>query len=431
MVFPPFSKGGLGGFYFANQFKSMEIPLYPPLEKGDNTVVSARLLAFQILLNLEQKGSYPDRLIRGALDRHSRLDERDRALLTELVYGVVRWRGRLDWHIGQLSRTKPEKMEPAVLILLRLALYQVFFLSRVPAHAAVNESVEIAKSSQPPHIVKFVNGVLREAVRREESGGWAWPSPEENPADTLAVTTSHPVWLVRKLIEEFGIEEARMFCAANNTIAPTVLRMNTLKAASAVVTDWLKGINLVAAPSPCLPGSLRTGGVRQDLTRTPIFEQGLIQMQDEASQMVSLILDPKPGERVLDLCSGFGIKSTHIAILMENRGEVLAVDKSAWKLEELQRNARRQGVGIVKTLAEDVMDLDAQKTGLFDRVLLDAPCTGFGSVRRNPDIKWRRRPKDPYRMSQLQKELLDRASRFVKSGGVLVYATCTVFRRML
>jgi 16S rRNA (cytosine967-C5)-methyltransferase len=390
------------------------------------------------------------------------LDERDRALLTELVYGVVRWQSRLDWHIDELSSTKPDKIAPSVRVLLRMALYQILFLDRVPNHAAVNDAVEIAKNSHPPYVIRFINAILREATRREagppselnpspvptaspapefhRDGGpvfrkslagvsaWNWPDPLKDQALHMAVMTSHPIWLVRKLIDEMGPEEAGLFCEANNRIAPAVFRVNTLKASREVAMESLKSEGIEAEPSPWLEGAMRVKTPRRDMTVTAAFREGLLQAQDEASQMVSLLLAPAPGERVLDLCCGLGVKSTHIAMMMRNQGEVLSVDKWAWKLEEGQRNARRQGITIIRPLAEDVLMLQPQSIGIFDRVLLDAPCTGLGTMRRKPDIKWRRHIKDPYRLSLLQKELLSHAAGFLKSGGVLVYATCTVLR---
>jgi len=387
-------------------------------------MVNSRSLAYQVLLHIEQKAAHTDRMIRTVLERHSALEERDRALLTELVYGVVRWRGRLDWHIDRLSRVKPEKIAQPVRILLRLALYQIFFLDRVPNHAAVNETVIIAKASQPEHVIRFINALLREAVRRGDN--WDWPAKDKDPAQYTAVTTSHPAWLVRKLAQQIGMEETVLFCEANNRVAPAVFRVNTLKATTPRVIEALGEVGLDALPSPLLLHALRLPSPRRDITKTGAFLEGWIQAQDEASQLVTYVLAPKRGERILDLCSGFGIKSTHMAIFMENEGEVLSVDRSAWKLEDLRQNAARQGVGITRTMAEDILQIDPAKIGLFDRVLLDAPCTGFGSIRRNPDIKWNRHVKDPYRMSQLQKELLAHAALFVKSGGALVYATCSV-----
>jgi 16S rRNA (cytosine967-C5)-methyltransferase len=388
-------------------------------------MINARRLAYQILLNLEKQSSYPDRLIRGTLQRHSSLKEEDRALLTELVYGVVRWRGLLDWHAERLFKTKTQKVAPEIRILLRLALYQILYLDRIPDHAAVNETVKIAKSTQPPHLVGFVNAVLREAIRRD--GRWDWPLPEAEPEEYLAVTTSHPRWFVGKCLDEFGFDEALSLCRANNTTAPLVFRVNTLKTSTADVVAALQGKGCNAQPSPYLPDAVRVSGLRQDLARLSVHEQGWVHVQDEASQVVSLILNPVPGERILDLCAGFGGKSTHIGGLMGNQGEIVAVDQSSWKLNELKENARRQDIGIIKTIAGDALDLDPEQLGTFDRVLLDAPCSGFGTLRRKPDIKWRRHPKDPHRFSRLQSKLLEHASLFVKKGGILVYATCTLF----
>lgn len=389
-------------------------------------MIDARMLAHQVLLHMERKASHPDRLIRAVLDRHGRLDERDRALLTELVYGVLRWQGRLDWHIDRLSRVKPSKIIPAIRVLLRLGLYQILLLDRIPVHAAVNESVKIAKSTQPPHLASFVNAILREASRRGEA--WDWPSETETPAEFLAVVSSYPLWFVRKWIDEMGFEEARSFCSSCNEVAPLVLRCNRLKAEPVAVAGWLRDNGIHAVPSPYLEDALQVSGLGRDVSGLNIFGKGWIQVQDEASQIISHLVGPEAGERVLDLCAGFGGKATHMGALMGNEGEILAVDRSAWKLEELKENAERQGIGIIETMAADAVEISPDGIGQFDRVLVDAPCSGFGAIRRKPDIKWARHPKDPHRFARTQKGLLSHAAHFVKPGGVLVYATCTVFR---
>ena len=383
------------------------------------------MLAYQILLHLEQKPSQPDRLIRSMLERHRKLEDRDRALLTELVYGVLRWQGRLDWHIDALSRINPKKIVPAVRILLRLALYQILLLDRIPSHAAVNETVKIARATQAPHLTGFVNAILREALRRGDQ--WNWPSRESEPDRFLAVATSHPLWFVQRCLRDFGFEETLQICESNNTVAPLVLRVNPLKGDASHVLEWLATIGVQAEASSLLPLAVKIVGVRRDVAQWPIFSDGLVQVQDEASQLISHLVTPEPGERILDLCAGFGGKSTHLGILMRDDGEIAAVDHSAWKLEQLRENALRQGIHIVRPLAGDVLELSPDELGVFDRVLLDAPCSGFGTLRRKPDIKWRRSIKDPYRFGTTQKELLAHASKFVKKGGVLVYATCTVF----
>lgn len=388
-------------------------------------MINARMLAYQILLHLDQKASHPDRLIRATLERHSRMEDRDRALLTELVYGVLRWQGRLDWHIDLLSKIKPSKISPAVRALLRLALYQILLLDRIPPHAAVNETVKIAKATQPAFLANFVNAILREALRRGEE--WEWPSAEKNPAEHLAVTTSHPLWFVKRCLQEFGFEETRALCMADNGIAPLVFRINGLKTTASQALERFREEGLDAEPSPYLADAVRAASVGRDVSGLSLYREGWVQVQDEASQLISHLVGAKPGERVLDLCSGFGGKSTHLATLMNNEGEITAVDNSAWKLQELKENAARQGIGIISVVDGDALDASPEKLGLFDRVLVDAPCSGFGAMRRKPDIKWRRHPKDPFRFSRIQKDILVHASKFVKKGGVLVYATCTLF----
>jgi 16S rRNA (cytosine967-C5)-methyltransferase len=388
-------------------------------------MISARLLAYQILLHLDQGPSQPDRLIRSLMDRHTALDARDRALLTELVYGTLRWQGRLDWHIDQLSRVKPGKIQTSIRIILRLGLYQILFLERVPAHAAINEAVKMAKSFHPEHLAGYVNGMLREAARR--GNRWDWPSPEEDPLQYLSIMTAHPPWFVRRFLPELGFDEMLRVCEANNAVAPLTVRVNPMKAEAGKVVDWLLEHGYRVETSPYLEDSLRLYGIRSDLSRLPVYEHGWVQVQDEASQLVGRLLSPREGNRVLDLCAGFGGKTTHIGALMRGTGEIVAVDSSAWKLEELKRNGARQGFSRISTVCGDLMELSPGDLGLFDRVLLDAPCTGFGTLRRNPDIKWRRHPKDPYRFSEIQKQYLDKAAAFVREGGVLVYATCSLF----
>ena len=223
-----------------------------------------------------------------------------------------------------LAGRDPDKIAPPVRVLLRLALYQILFLDRIPDHAAVNDTVDIAKTSQPPYVVRFINAILREAGRR--GSDWNWPDQRKDRAVHMAVMTSHPVWLARRLIDEIGIEEAGLYFESNNRIAPAVFRVNTLKASREEVIGCLKLQQIESSPSPWLDMALRAKAVRRDMTGTAAFREGLLQAQDEASQMVSFLLAPMPGERVLDLCCGLGVKSAHIAILMKNEGEVLCVD---------------------------------------------------------------------------------------------------------
>ncbi len=389
-------------------------------------MMSPRAVAFHVLILVEQRNIHPDALLRTTLQRHNNLSAEDRALVTELVYGVLRWRGRLDWYIEQLSKTPLRKISLQVMTLLRLGLYQIAFLEKIPDHAAVDEVVKIAKATQPRYIVSFVNGILRNAARTNPN--WKLPDKEEDPIKYLAVLTSHPRWFIEKLANQMDVNEIHRLCEFNNTIAPLTFRINTLKTSPDTVINWFKKHGYEAQPGIYVSEALTVKKFRQDLSSIEIFNEGWIQVQDEASQLICYIVSPKPGEKILDLCSGYGVKTTHMAQFMENNGSILAVDNASWKLEALMHNASRLGVAdTITTLTSDIRSLNVNDIGLFDRVLLDAPCTGWGTIRRNPDIKWKTHPRDPWRMSQLQWDLLNHAAQFVKSGGTITYVTCSIF----
>ncbi len=384
--------------------------------------MNPRLVAYQTLLHATQKNLHPDAILRVTLSR-SGLNPSDKALATELVYGVLRWQGLIDWHIGNLSRIPIERIELPVKVLLRLGIYQIVFLDRVPNYAAVNEVVKIARATQPKHIVSFVNAILRNASKIHPN--WKLPNPEKEKLKYLAIKTAHPQWFIEKLLKTMSFEEVEAICNANNLLPPLVVRVS--KGSREEVMERFEKLHCSVSPTFYSPLGLAIRGLRADISEFDLYKEGFVQVQDEASQLVPYLVAPKKGERILDLCCGFGVKSTQIGALMENEGFVLAVDISSWKLEALRENAKRLEVSIIETLCEDVMALEPAKIGLFDKVLLDAPCTGWGTIRRNPDIKWKTHPRDPWRMSRTQEALLEKASSFVKPGGTLTYATCTIF----
>jgi 16S rRNA (cytosine967-C5)-methyltransferase len=380
-------------------------------------------MAMQILMQVARRAAFPDLLLDVYFKKHPTLEARDRAFATELVYGVLRWQGRLDWIIDRYARVVPKRMALPVRVLLRLAVYQLLFLDRVPPAAAVHEAVELAKTSQPQHIVRFVNGVLR-AIGREREGLRA-ETAEGSPAEQLAVRHSYPVWVVERWLKELGPEETEALCHAGNQVAPTTIRTNTLKTTREALATALRESGLSVEPGRFAPEALHLKGVRTDLSSLPEYARGEFQVQDEASQLVARLVDPRPGERVLDACAGMGVKATHLAQLMENRGEIVAVDSQGWKLTRLVQNGRRLQISCLQTVEGDLLAQD-RLAGGFDRALVDAPCTGLGVLRRNPDIKWKVGPKDCRRLHLLQTELLGRAAELVRPSGVLVYATCTL-----
>jgi 16S rRNA (cytosine967-C5)-methyltransferase len=342
-----------------------------------------------------------------------------------LIYGVLRWRGRLDWIIHHFANIPLEKIEPAILNTLRLGLYQIFFLTKTPASAAVNESVELAKKIRGKGGGGFVNAILRSAIRGKET--IPYPDERQDPALHIAIIQSHPLWLVQRWIEEVGVEETLEICVANNRIPALTLRTNRLKIRREDLIEKLREKGIISAPTPFSnDGILLKNG--PPVSQLPFLKEGLFVIQDEASQLVSLIMDPKPGEKILDACAAPGGKTTHIAQRMENVGEIYALDLRQEKLKQIEEGCKRLRIKIVRTTIGDAVNsLPVLGELKFDRVLADVPCSGFGTLRRNPDLKWRREKKDLQRLSQLQFSILKNLSGYVGDGGLLVYSTCTVF----
>jgi 16S rRNA (cytosine967-C5)-methyltransferase len=390
------------------------------------TKKSPRAICLDILTQVEEGDRHPDTLLTDSFKQYRNLTSLDRAFLTELTYGVLRWRERLDWLIRHFSKVSFEKIELAILNILRLGLYQILFLSRTPSSAAVNESVELAKRIRGEGGAGFVNAILRSILRERDQ--IPYPDIRENPVLHISVVESHPLWLVRRWIEKVGLEETMKICAVNNQIPALTLRTNTLKIDRKDLIEKLREKGL--KPFPC--SFSEEGILLEDPPATselPFLKEGLYIIQDEASQLVTSILDPKPGEQILDACAAPGGKSTHIAQRMENQGEIHALDLSKGKLDLVEKMCRRLGTKIVKTMKGDAADtLPIPRETKFDRVLADVPCSGFGTLRRNPDLKWRRKEEDIGRLAGLQSSILRNLGRYVKEGGILVYSTCTVFR---
>ncbi len=386
---------------------------------------SPRAICLDILDRTKRADAHPDRLLTDSFKRYRYLTSLDRAFLTELTYGVIRWRGRLDWVIRHFSKIPFEKVEPGTLNILRLGLYQILFLSRTPSSAAVNESVELAKRVRGKGGAGFVNAVLRSSIRQKDE--IRYPDMEQDPALHISVGQSHPSWLVQRWIEELGVEETLRICKFNNQISPLTLRTNALKINRADLIEKLRGKELKPLPT----AFSEEGVVLQDPPPTselPFLREGLYMIQDEASQLITSVVDPKPGERILDACAAPGGKTTHMAQTMEDRGEIYALDLSRGKLDRIEEMCQRLGIKIVKTVKGNAaVSLPVSNGFEFDRVLADVPCSGFGTLRKNPDLKWKRGEKDIRRLSELQLSILNHLAVYVKEGGVLVYSTCTVF----
>lgn len=384
--------------------------------------LNARDIALQVLLAVETRGAYANLAVRSILDRENP-DRLDRAFVTELVYGTLRSLNSLDWILGQFLKKPLNKQTPVVRNILRMGVYQIFNMDRVPDSAACNESANLARRHENPGAVKFVNGVLRNIARAKDR--ISYPDPEKDPVNYISLKYSHPRWMVRRWIEMFGINETVELCKANNRSAPTTVRTNTLKITREKLARRLTEEGLSVTPTKYAPEGLNLEGVH-GLGNLAAFNEGLMQVQDESSMLVGHALSPAPGTKVLDMTSAPGGKTTHLAQLMGNTGEIKACDIHAHKLELIRENCRRLGITIVNTYQGDARNLSRQFKNWAQFLLLDAPCSGLGVLRRRPDARWRKDQKQIKEIAELQKELLTEAGRCLKPGGVMVYSTCTL-----
>jgi 16S rRNA (cytosine967-C5)-methyltransferase len=386
---------------------------------------NVRDLACEILFQVDARKAYADVLLDRALRLHP-LSELDRALLTELVYGTLRWRGKIDAELARHLQRPLAKTDAALRNLLRIAGYQLLFLEKIPDYAAVNESVELAKSRRGTKAAGFVNGVLR-SLLRDKTRGRA-PNPATRSVDEIAVEYSHPAWLVRRWVKEFGLDAARDLMRANNQRAPLSLRVNLLRNSREELLQRFADAGIQAAAGEYSPQAVlvQPAGAVENL---PGFSTGLFQVQGEASQLIGFLLAPVPGERILDACAAPGGKTTHLAELMKDSGEVIAVDKSAPGIEKIRRNLGRLEIRSARVMQADAGEnIPGLEPESCDRILLDAPCSGLGTLRAHPEIKWQRTESDIHRLSGLQAKLLRRAAVNLKPAGVMVYATCTLSR---
>ncbi len=384
-----------------------------------------RKTALYILNTLNKERNTLDNLLEDVFREKTLFSKKDRALLQALVYGVLRWRGRLDYIIDYFSKTRLNKINPNVLNILRLGLFQIIYLDRIPVSAAVNTSVEMTKAAAAPWVVGYVNGLLRNAVR--EYGYVTFPDVDKDPVKALATKKSFPEWLIKRWLDRFGLKETGLLCDAINTIPPITVRCNTLKTNRKKLVKALERYAEKIKITNYAPDGGFFFNPKRSIPNIEAFENGLFQVQDEAAQLVTLHLNPQSGETILDACAGLGGKTGHIAQMMKNSGRLVAMDKDENKLMRLESEMHRLGVSIVTTRIHDLSSpLNREHFGKFDRILLDAPCSGLGVLRRNPDIKWRASQQNLAYCQKRQALFLDNLAHFVKPSGVLVYAVCSM-----
>lgn len=380
-----------------------------------------RKAALELLCRIETEGTYSNLGLQDAL-AYVQYSAADRRLLTRLVYGVLENRLYIDAVIRKYSKTAPEKMKPWVLNALRIALYQLKWMERIPASAAINESVKLVKLRYGA-LSGFANGVLRTALRQ----GVDLADIDCGTTQGLSLLYSHPLWMVERWVGRFGFEKTEAILKANNTPNVLTLRVNSLKVTPRELIRDLEVQGVFAHESPLLEEALLITELGdQELPDLQAFKEGLFNVQDISSMLVSRAIAPKAGERILDLCAAPGGKTTHLAEVMGNQGEIIAQDIYPHKVKLIEESALRLGITSVQAVQGDVLDTKSQWLNGFDHVLLDAPCSGTGIIRKKPEIRFNRKPEDILALSRLQGELLEQAKGYVKNHGQLIYSTCTM-----
>jgi 16S rRNA (cytosine967-C5)-methyltransferase len=373
----------------------------------------ARAVAARVLERVESEGAFADLALDGELSRAA-VGPRDSGLATELVFGTLRWQRYLDWILAPHSRRRLESLDPRARMLLRMTAYQLAFLERIPPFAAVDDAVSLARQHAKPGVPEFVNAVLRSFVRR--GAREREPAPPRDPVEALALRCSFPTWLAERWVARYGTDDAAALMRAMNERPPLTLRANTLRTTREALAARLRDQEqLEPTPTHYAPeGLVVAHGGRPDAWRA--FADGAF----------ARLLDPKPGDIVADACAAPGTKTTHLAQLMENRGRILAFDPQPARLALVSDAAARLGVTIVETHRGAVEALAPGFAAACDAVLVDAPCSNLGVLRRNPEVKWRRAPGDIAASAARQREILAAAATTVKPGGRLVYATCSL-----
>lgn len=376
---------------------------------------NSRKSALRILNRLESGDKTLDALMDDFHESAGSSSKRDRALMQALVYGVLRRRSRIDGIISRFSKSGLRKIKPEVLNILRLGIFQLLYMDRIPDSAAVNTAVEMAKSVSAPWTVRFVNAMLRRTA--------AGPIP---PADGPAEENSIPEWLFSRWNARFGKKTALDICHAVNDIPPITIRTNTLRTSRDSLLSTFSDHASEILPTVFSPEGISFHGPRTSVFEMPGYDEGYFQVQDEAAQLIGHILSPQPEETVLDACAGLGGKTAHIAQLMNNNGMLVAMDRDRRKLTRLENEMTRLNISIVKTCCHDLSSPPERfSTESFDRILLDAPCSGLGVLRRNPDAKWRVSESDVVRLQGIQLSLLETLASFLKPSGFLVYVVCS------
>lgn len=381
-----------------------------------------RKLALEALYKIDKEEAYSNIVLDELLNKNRNvLSNKDINFISELVYGVTTWKLTLDTIIQKYSKIKIKKISPWVINILRMGAYQIVFLDKVPKSAAVNESVNLCKKYGGKS-VGFVNAILRKV----EKSDYLELFEIKNDIEKISKTNSMPEWIVKELNNEFNAEKVNEICKNSNLKPKITIRVNNLKTTKNELKKSLKSKE-IEVEDGILEDFLYLKNVK-NITNLDEYKKGLFTMQDESAGLTALVLNPKEGESILDCCSAPGGKTTYIAELMNNNGNIKAWDLYKHRLDKVQENSKRLGIDIIKTEENDATVLKEEYIEKYDKILIDAPCLGLGVIKRKPDIKWQRKFEDIEEISKIQEKILNTCSEYLKKGGILVYSTCSIVK---
>ena len=379
------------------------------------------------LKSLNSVGGAPgqvERRLELLFSQNPKLSGRDRAFGVHLVQGVLRWRIRLDWILKQYVRFPFKKVDREVLNILRLALFQILFLDRVPESAAVNEAVKQSRKLGQRHVVKFVNGILRQICREKDH--LPYPDGDKEPYLHASIYYSYPMWLVTKWFRELGPDMALQMMKAGNEIPKLTIRTNTLRITRRTLLNRLKEESIEGRVVSFAPEGIELINFKGSVSRLRTFKEGLFQVQGEAAQICAHLLSPGKEDAIADMCAGLGGKSTHLAELMGDRGRVLALDTNLGRLRGLKRNTKRLGIRRIFPLAADITTSLSFLRWSLNKIMVDGPCSGLGVISKHPDTKLTKKEDDIKRLAMIQKSILTRSSKALNKDGEMLYVTCTI-----
>lgn len=381
-----------------------------------------REIALKTLYKIDKEDAYSNIAVdENIKENRNKIDERDIGFISEIVYGVTTWKLTLDEIVKKYSNIRLKKISPWILNILRMGIYQMVFLDKIPKSAAVNESVNLAKRYGHRGSSNFVNAILRKVDKKDYEELFEI----KDDIERISKTTSMPVWIITELLKENDIQKVEDICKASNIRPKMTIRINTLKTNQEEIKKLLKERKIEFEEG--ILGDFLILDKVKNIEKLDLFRNGYFTIQDEGAGLIPLVLNPKPNEMVLDACSSPGGKTTYMAELMKNKGKIVAWDIHEHRVALVNENAKRLGIDIIETKCQDATIYKEEYKEKFDKILLDVPCLGMGVLKRKPDIKWKRRPEDIEEITKIQQKILETCSKYLKEKGEMVYATCSIF----